>query len=166
MRDCAEGADPDASISGGGSMSPRAALTAAAVSVVITSAVLLSPGGGAQGSQTLARSSPTITAAAPCSGHAAVEVRLAHVDGATNPDRVAVHVRQARPNSRWHLHVAQYQFDLGSVTVFPVQHADAHGQWVARDDAFKGYLKIEVLATSRGGQVCRLGITGRVSPLP
>jgi hypothetical protein len=147
-------------------MPAKTAWTVTGVSLVIASTAFVSVAGGADGARTLASSHPPITASAPCGGNATVEVRLAHVDGATNPDRVRVHVRQARPYSRWHLHVAQYQFDQGSVTVFPVQHADAHGQWVVRDDAFKGYSRIEVLATSRGGQVCQLGIAGRVSPLP
>jgi hypothetical protein len=144
----------------------RTGWTVAGVSLVIASTAFVSVAGGADGARTVARSDLPITASAPCSGRATVEVRLAHVDGPTNPDHVSVHVRQAGPNSRWHVHVAQYQFDLGSVTVFPVQHADAHGQWVVRDEASKGYLRIEVMATSRAGQVCQLGIAGRVSPLP
>jgi hypothetical protein len=147
-------------------MPSRTAWTVAGVSLVMASTAFVCVAGGADGARTLARSHPPITAWAPCGGDATVEVRLAHADGTMNPDRVRVHVRQARPNSRWRLHVAQYQFDQGSVTVFPVQHADAHGQWVARDAASKGYSRIEVQATSRGGQVCRLSIAGRVSPLP
>ena len=147
-------------------MPSRTASIVAGICLVIASTAFVAVAGGADGARTLARSHPPITASAPCGGDATVEVRLAHVDGATNPDRVRVHVRQARPNSRWHLHVAQYHFDQGSVTVFPVQHADARGQWVVRDDAFKGYSRIEVSSTSRGGQVCHIGIAGRVSPLP
>jgi hypothetical protein len=147
-------------------MSLRTAWTVAAVSLVIASTAFVSVAGGAQDARTLVRSHPPISASAPCGGHAKVGVRLAHVNGPKKPDLLRVTVSRARPNSRWDLRVAQYQFDQGSVNQYPVQHTDAHGQWVVRDDASKGYLRIDVLATSRGGQVCQLGISGRVSPLP
>jgi hypothetical protein len=74
----------------------------------------------------------SMSATAPCSRAADVTVRVAHRDGAPEPDRMQVSVRDARPGSRWKLTVAQYQSDMGIVTLYPTQKANDRGRWSKR----------------------------------
>ena len=136
-----------------------------AVSVVAAAVGVPGLASAAQPTRVLAAADASMSASAPCSNNADVAVRVSHTDGAPEPDRYWVRVRDARPHSRWELTVAQYQGDSGDVSLYPVQSANDRGRWVAGDAALRGYITVDVWAKSRAGQVCKVSLSGRVSRL-
>jgi hypothetical protein len=136
-----------------------------AVPVIAAALAVPSLAIGSQTSHVLAATGTSMSASAPCGNKADVTVRVTHRDGAAEPDRYRVSVREARPHSRWELQVSQYQGDSGSVARYPIQIANNRGRWLTGDAAERGYITVDVWAKSRAGQVCKVSLSGRVSRL-
>ncbi len=111
-----------------------------------------------------AKKRPPITATAPCSGSASVYVKLIDNPEAGQPDRLKVGLYDARPHRRWNLSVTVSKSDhvIGEAS-FP--RTDAEGEWTHRTRGASGFQRIEVDARARrSGQVCEVGLSGRVAP--
>jgi hypothetical protein len=136
-----------------------------AVPVVAAALAVPSLAHATQPSHVLAATGTSMSASAPCTNKADVTLRVTHRDGAPQPDRYRVSVRDAKPYSRWELVVSQYQGDSGGVARYPIQIADSWGRWMTGDAAERGYITVVVWAKSRAGQVCKISLSGRVSRL-
>jgi hypothetical protein len=138
------------------------AAAVAAVALAASTTVALASADPAKAAPHAAHWMP-YSASAPCKGAAAIAVRVSHNPQVHEPDRLRVTVRNARPNSRWHVEIAVYSGDSGSVGSFPTQHADAQGRWTLSDYAAGGHTKVDVTSTSTNGQQCDLVVSGQIT---